>query len=100
MVTHRSDSRKLVTLRVSYDRGVDVLHLATGKRADLEGEGRPDGIELDYAVDDGRPCAVTVFGYMRHGWIPRLRELAQIAGSHLSIDPLKIVRKIEKETGK
>ena len=87
METMRAIRQPPVALRVSYDRAVDVLHLAAGEPSAVEGEGLACGVELDFSVDDGRPCGVTVLGYHRHGWSERLADLATIVGRHLSLSP-------------
>jgi hypothetical protein len=73
-----------------YDRNADVLYIARGERIPAEGEGLPGGVELDYALADGSPCAATVIGFRRNGWPERVDELAGIVGRHLSIGPRRI----------
>ena len=83
-------------LRGSYDRKVDVLHLAIGNPAEVEGDGLPNGVELDFATKTGAPCGVTIIGFHRNGWAERLRELAQIVARHLSLDERDTFIRIEE----
>lgn len=85
-----------ISMRCSYDRRVDVLRLATQVPDAIEGDGLPRGVELDYAVDSGLPCGVTVIGYKRNNWQSEVGSLAQIISRHLTIDPLDVVRTIEE----
>ena len=86
-----SSNRDTVMLRASYDGEVDVLHLASGVPADVEGDDLPGGIELDYSVADGHPCGVTIIGYVRNGWDRKVTELSGIVARHLSVDPQTVV---------
>jgi hypothetical protein len=77
-------------IAADYDRNADVLYIARGERVPAEGEGLPGGVELDYALADGSPCAATVIGFRRNGWSERVGELTGIIGRHLSIGPRRI----------
>jgi hypothetical protein len=73
-----------------YDSNADVLYIARGERVPAEGEGLPGGVELDYALADGSPCAATVIGFRRNRWPERVDALAGIIGRHLSIGPKRV----------
>ena len=81
-------------IAVDYDRNADVLYIARGERVPAEGEGLAGGVELDYALADGSPCAATVIGFRRNEWSQRLEELAGIIGRHLSVGPRRIATAI------
>jgi hypothetical protein len=98
MVTLSTYNPQPMALRVSYDQTVDVLHVASGAPSEVEGDGLPNGIELDYRTDDGKPSGVTIIGYLRNGWANNLKELASIISNHLGSDPNEVVEKIEIET--
>ena len=83
-------------LRVKYDRTVDVLHIHVGAPVASEGDGRQGGIELDYSVENGRPCGAKVIGFTRYGWSNNLGELARIVGNHLSIGTEEVVDAIKE----
>jgi len=72
-------------LRGSYDPNADVLHLAVGEPAAVEGTGFAGGIELDYDIKSGMPCAVLVFGYFRNGWPEKTEALSKIISEHLAV---------------
>ncbi len=87
-------------LRGSYDPDVDVLHLAVGKPAEVEGTGLEGGIELDYDVKSGMPCAVIVFGYFRNGWPERAEALSRIVSRHLAVSSEGLFATIRDIVGK
>lgn len=70
---------------VIYDRHADVLHVRLHEDEPYEGEGTAGGVELDYALSDGRPSGAKVIGFRRLGWGDRLTELGQILGEHLNL---------------
>ena len=72
-------------MRGSYDEAVDVLYLFWGEPRDVEGEGLSDGVELDFDVENGFPCGVTVLGFERNGWPSRIHDLAEIVSAHSSV---------------
>lgn len=74
-------------VRADYDRLVDVLYITLGDPTPVEGDGLPRGVELDWALEGGFPCGVTVIGYRRNGWAETAGELAEIVGRHLSLPP-------------
>lgn len=78
LVAHRPPE-----VRANYDHSVDVLYLLLDSCVPADGDGRPEGVELDYD-ENGFPCGVTVIGYRRNGWEHRAGDLARIAGEHLS----------------
>src|SRR5580704_10564967 len=61
-------SAKHPSLKASYDRKVDVLHISLGVPVAAEGEGHQGGIELRYAMRDDHPCGAAVIGYSRNNW--------------------------------
>jgi hypothetical protein len=69
-------------IQASYDAPVDVLHLVRDV-VPHEGDGLPDGVELDYALEDGRPCGVKVIGFHKNGWDFKPSQLAKIVSQHL-----------------
>lgn len=87
-------------LTVSYDRAVDVLHIGLGEAVAYEGDGRADGIELDYSLDDDSPCGAKVIGFRKYAWPERLPELAGILGDHLAVDDKALVDAIARQTRK
>lgn len=91
-----SDGR---TLRVVYDRPVDVLHVILGEPVAYEGLGVAGGIELDYSLEDDTPSGAKVLGFKRNGWSKRLDELAAVLGKHLSVDRIELVEAIKRKTG-
>lgn len=98
MATISAPSPLSGNLRVSYDRKVDVLHIGVGAVCDVEGDGLPGGIELNYCVSDDRPCGVTVLGFQRNGWSNNIGGLADIAGDHLDVDARTLMIAIERIT--
>jgi hypothetical protein len=82
-----------------YDRAADVLYLMRGSARPVEGTGLPGGLELDYSLEDGSPCGVTVIGYRRNGWHEKADELSEIASGHLTESKGKLVETIKRATG-
>jgi hypothetical protein len=89
-------SRQVGALDVlwAYDRAGDVLYVALGEPRPAEGEDRPNGIVLRYAMEDESPCGVTVIGYKRNGWQKKIARLSEIISAHLSIEPKEIASAI------
>jgi hypothetical protein len=85
----------LVHIQASYDAPVDVLHLVS-EAVPYEGDGMPGGIELDYSIEDGRPCGIKVIGFQRNGWDQNTSQLAKIAGQHFRLDVSVIASLISK----
>jgi hypothetical protein len=83
-------------LTADYDLAADVLYLMRGSLRPVEGTGLAGGVELDYALEDGSPCGVTVIGFRRNGWHERLDELAEIASGHLVESKCKLARAIRR----
>jgi hypothetical protein len=79
-----------------YDRTADVLYLMRGSLRPVEGTGLAGGVELDYALEDGSPCGVTVIGFRRNGWHERPEELAEIASDHLAESKGKLTKTIKR----
>jgi hypothetical protein len=84
-------------LAVDYDRNSDVLYIGRGDWVAVEGEGRADGLELDYALADGKPCGATVIGFRRNGWPDRLDELAGLVAAHLGVTPETVSQALQAE---
>ena len=76
---------KLSPVSADYDPETDVLYVTLGDPIECEGDGLENGVELDYAVADGKPCAATVVGFHRHRWEANVAGLAQIISGHLNI---------------
>lgn len=72
-------------LKATYDRTSDILYLSLGDPAPVEGDGLPRGVELDFSMDEGKPCGLTVIGFRKNGWPSSVSELATIVSSHLSV---------------
>ena len=87
------------TLRLDYDRDADVLYAGLGSPVDCGGEGRPDGGELDGALNDGPPCAATAIGFNGCGWPTRIDRLAESVGRHLSVEPARIASALKSAAG-
>lgn len=62
----------------------------------MEGEGRRGGVELDFSLQTGEPCAAKVIGFYRNGWAARIGQLAQQIGKHLETDALELAILIER----
>lgn len=77
-------------LTVDYERSVDVLFITLGPTRPVEGDGLADGLELDFDLEDGKPCGVTVVGFARNGWSGRHDELARATAKHLGLDAAPI----------
>jgi hypothetical protein len=75
---------------VDYDRMADVLYVSLGKPVPDEGEDRPQGIVLRFAIKDNIPTGVTVIGFRRNKWDRNLLGLSEIIGTHLMIDPVGV----------
>lgn len=89
------DTSRHQEVRADYDRGVDVLYIFLGSIMPVEGDGLPRGVELDWALDDGRPCGVTVVGFEKNGWPENTDELAHIAAAHLSLPDFLVAQTIK-----
>jgi len=79
-VTHPTD------FSVAYEEHVDVLHVRLSEPVAYEGDGLPNGIELDYSLEDGCRGA-KVLEFDRLLWRGRMKELADILGEHLGVNP-------------
>ncbi|MER9070129.1 hypothetical protein NKH84_26785 [Mesorhizobium sp. M0902] len=84
------------SLRVDYDRPVDVLRIVRGEFTDYEGDGMPNGLELDYAVEDNSACGAKVIGFERNGWLDEIDALAALVAVHLSADPKTVKQAIRR----
>jgi hypothetical protein len=89
MATALNRRRSKVAAR--YDRGVDVLYVTLGDAVACEGDGRAGGIELDFAIEGGTPCGLTVIGFRRNGWSDNLDRLIGLAADHLNV-PIETVK--------
>jgi hypothetical protein len=97
MSDHRSRSREVIA---KYDQDGDVLYVVLGGPAVVEGDGLPNGLELDFSVESGEPCGATVIGYRRNHWQDESDRLAKLIGSHMSVDPSEIVLLIRNATSR
>jgi hypothetical protein len=84
-----------VMVIADYDSSADVLYIGPRHWDSSEGDGLPDGVELDYALADGKPCGATIIGYRRNGWPDRLEELARIVAGHLSVGADRVAKAIK-----
>jgi hypothetical protein len=82
-------------LIATYDHPVDVLVITLGKAVPVEGEGRPGGIELDFALDSETPCAIKVIGFHRNGWGKMTDRLSGIAADHLDVSITAVKQAID-----
>jgi hypothetical protein len=82
---------------VDYDRMADVLYVSLGKPIPDEGEDRPRGIILRFAMKDNIPSGVTVVGFHHNKWDKDLLALSEIVGLHLMIDPVGVLFALERE---
>ena len=85
-----------VRFSADYDRSMDVLYLFLGEPQPVEGDGLPGGIELDYSLQSGALCGITVIGYARNLWNEKFSELVAIVSDRLEIDPFKASQEIER----
>lgn len=90
MATTLASQVSQAPLVADYDRSSDVLYITLGPIRPVEGDGLPGGVELDYTLEDGTACGVTVIGFQRNGWQGREGELARIVGAHLGRDASRI----------
>jgi uncharacterized protein YuzE len=72
-------------VRADYDRRADVLYVSAGEPVASEGTGSVNGIELDFAVENGKPCGATVIGLRRNGWADNIAKLSEIIARHISV---------------
>jgi hypothetical protein len=62
------DKIAAVAPRVDFDHASDVVYVSLGEPVPDEGEDRPGGIILRYALRDNSPSGVTIVGFARNGW--------------------------------
>lgn len=96
MVTFKINKKTRMT--ADYDSVADVLYVMVNPPESVEGDGLPEGVELDYSIQSGEPCGVTVIGYNLYGWANRTDKLAKIVADHLAIQPSLISSKITEAT--
>lgn len=77
-------------LRASYDELADVLYISLGEPVPSEGDGVPNGIELDFTLDSGIPCGATVIGFRQYEWHNYLEQLGAIIARHLGMRGLDV----------
>jgi hypothetical protein len=77
-------------ITANYDHAVDVLYVTLNPHVASEGEGRPGGIELDFAISDGSACGVTVIGFRRNGWEQNGERLYGLIADHLNVSVGKV----------
>lgn len=82
----------------SYDRAADVLYIVADNAPAMEGDGLPDGLELDYAIESGEPCGATVIGFHRYHWETSQEHLAQVVAQHMSVDAVEMGSLIQQVT--
>jgi len=78
-----------------YDKRADLLHVCRGKPQPGRSE-EHDGLLFRYAVADGKPCAVTVLGFLQDGWDHKLRRLIHLISAHLKEPADAVERAIQK----
>lgn len=86
-----------MTIRADYDRHADVLYVALDRPRPATSEEGRDGLIYRFALDDERPCGVTVLGY-RNTWSERERELAEKIATFLKSEVKGIQQAISRET--
>ena len=85
-----------MTIRADYDRHADVLYVALDEpRPAISEEGR-DGLIYRFAMDDDRPCGVTVLGF-KDTWFGRERDLAERIGTFLKSEAECVQQAIQHE---
>ena len=84
-LAYPSGQRKL-RARLVYENNADTLHLSVRDVKAVERLPTPEGLELEFAEKDSRPCAVKIIGYHLHRWESRTEELSVAIARHL---PLK-----------
>lgn len=70
--------------RVSYDRGSDVLYVASAHYGPSYGEEDAPGLIWEYRDDDGSLVGVTVMDFGSY-WKPRFAELVSQVASHFHV---------------
>jgi hypothetical protein len=78
-----------------YDFPVDVMHLTVGVGQAYEGDGLPDGIEIDYSLETGAPCGAKIIGFDRYGWDRDVKRLASVIAAKLEVKRSEILKAIK-----
>jgi hypothetical protein len=74
-----------------YDSPVDVMHLTVGAGQPYEGDGLPEGIEIDYSIETGAPCGAKIIGFDRYGWNRNVKRLASVIAAKLDVKRSEIL---------
>jgi len=99
MAAVKKNSSVAPTVRAAYDRMADVLYITLGAQVPAEGDGRPGGIELDYALSDRSPCGATVVGYRLNRWPEKGDELVREIAQHLAVSSSELAAAVKAATG-
>lgn len=70
---------------VNYDQYADVLYLALGKPVPATTDEDADGLAFRFALDDGRPCGVTIMGYKESLWQKKISSLSNAIAQRLQV---------------
>jgi uncharacterized protein YuzE len=73
------------SLQVRYDKHGDVLYLAIGKPVPATTDEDDEGLAFRYALDDGRPCGVTIIGYKSEHWNQKILALSYKISGRLNL---------------
>jgi hypothetical protein len=84
-------------LDLSYDKEADILYLSKGEAVPAYSTAGADGLILRYAMDDERPCGVTVMSF--HHWDEFHEQLAQHISAFLQIEPALAKRSLDYIAG-
>jgi hypothetical protein len=86
--------------RVDFDHASDVVYISLGEPLPDEGEDRPGGAILRYALRGNSPSGVTIVGFAHNGWDQHLATLSEIIGQHLNVDPRAVLTAMMREVQK
>jgi uncharacterized protein YuzE len=79
-------------LKADYDRRADVLYLYKDRPRPALTEEGADGLMLRFAIDDEKPCGITVLAYRRN-WLDHRDLLAEHVSKFLDIEQ-KVARSV------
>lgn len=82
-------------ISINYDRSGDVLYLALGKPVRAISDEDDLGLVYRFAMDDGRPCGVTVIRYKGGRWAHQIPELAKRISDQLRVGAKTVQRALE-----
>lgn len=80
----REDGAPVNGLDLNYDEGADILYLSKGEPVPAYSTPGKDGLLLRYAMDDQRPCGVTIMSY--RDWDTFHDQLAEHIAAFLQIE--------------